>query len=1035
MGRPRFGRRHTPPDIRQAQKDTKFPGPEGKEILLSSTEADGAVWKYKEDGSHTNGALRLISVKKLLSSTGPATIELVEWSSLKAWPRDDPTRFGDMLPRQWPRYAAISHVWEPSEDAARFANEANRPLQIDVGGSAPHTISWLGLVQAATAARAQHRVEYLWLDLLCLNQQSHNDKRMQIKQMAKIYRNAAMVIVMPGGVVAAQGFDKPSSWINRAWTFQEATLGWPIYVLVNWSLPGSFSYFSRLKVKCGGGGGGGGGTALARLGSIAMHCPGQSLGVSTLVAQDGTAIREHELDLPLRCLGDDPATVSALASVLEDTNTNDSHDNRDPPSSLYDLDELFTSSDYETDTSDGLVDDPTTFTGHSSQLLRNSDGGHGGPGPGLTFGPRISSSEEDDDSVAGDSGPKLFSSMPNRTEWGLDDDTSSESFQEASPEEKNHGVPSILDGRLGIRYGAVWRSMWLRTSTKPQDLVFSMMHLLDVSIEVDYTRSLEELIFELVEKTQSIPAWLVIGHDIPVRPQSGLIPVLPNFTSNSNPTYCIDGKTRPASEVVCNGEFYCHNFDIDFKNTSMVDGHLICARILDVKSNSDAVVDVSQAHPSFYEVKLHLSCPSGYEVDTKCRFKGQTGSVIVVIGDYSMPTELASFGYSYTPFVYFLDKTENGTWQKTGAGTLDEPLLYLNVLPRIKRRHLNVGGSSPGAELTACDCPNESKDQTENDGNVPVEDLKDLDTALARAAYNGDERRARQLVDLGADVSAHVGSSYGTPILAACSTGNAQIVELFIRHGADVNVPAQIHSVELHWEGVWYGTPLQAACIRNFEPVTRLLIERGGADANAQEGPEGSVLQAAVRHNYNRQIVQLLLDHGADPNAHGGMYGTALMAAQAYDSPSDELVHLLIDHGAEVNFTKGKHITEDGWVCRSALQMACRYGALNRVRFLIARGADVNLRSGGTFDTALQEAAYYGFSLICETLLDNGADVHVQGGHFGSALQAAVAGSGRNFRSSDLYKHIVRMLLEKGADANVEGGYYSNALQAAGQGM
>jgi len=1025
MGRPRFGRRSTPPRIQQARKDIKFPHLGGK-ILLTLSEADLAIWSYRDDGSSTDGALRLISVKKLLASTSSSTIELFEWSGLKTWPRDDPTRLAGTLPRKWPRYAAISHVWEPSEDAARLANEANRPLQIDVGKREPHRISWLGLVQAATAARA-HRCQYLWLDLLCLNQQSHEDKKIQIKNMAKIYRNAAVVIVMPGGVVAAQNVYKPSSWINRAWTFQEATLGWPSYVLVNWILPGSFSYFRKLKCPDSTGG-----IALASLPLVASHHPGQILGVSTLIAEDGTGTRQYESNLPVLCLGDDSATVSALASIMEIEDTNHDGDedgcqeNRLRASAFYDPDAPSSSSDWETDDSDDH--DYSTSPGQSSWIPSYSGGGGSGVASGFSFDPYSSSS--DDDAVGDFHEPQHFNPRQDSHSWDINSDTSSKPFQEANPQNQNADGPPILHRDSEIRYSAVWRSMWLRTSTKEQDLVYSMMHLLDTSIDVDYDRPLEGLIFELVNKTRSTPAWLTIGYDIPVRLESGLIPVYPTFVSNSNPTYCIDGRTLPASEVVCNGEFFCTRFDIDIKHSSMVDGHLICAIILDVNTVSEYDPKQGDGSHPFHNAKLRLSCPSAYAVDTACQFKGHIGSVAVVIGDYSTSGEIDSFGMSEKPFIFFLG-IETGTWQKTGAGWLSEPLLALNVLPKMKRRHLKVGVGSANERPVECDCHNASKYQHYRDGNDPVEDMEDLATALARAADNGDEDKTRQLVGLGANVNAQVGSMYGTPLLAACCGGNVRVVEFLLASGADVNSPTQVNSVDLHWEGKWYGTPLQAACILGFEPVARLLISRG-ADVNVQVGPDGSALHATMRKGYNKQLTQLLLDHGADANASGGMYGTPLMAAQTYDPPSTELVNLLLKHGAEINATIGKFLTEDGWLCRSALQMACRHGALELVRVLITRGTDVNLCSGGSFATALQEAAYYGHSLICEVLLDNGAEVNIQGGHFGNALQAAVAGLlYKDSHAPGIREYIIRLLLKRGADINAKGGYYGDALTAA----
>ena len=58
-------------------------------------------------------------------------------------------------------------------------------------------------------------------------------------------------------------------------------------------------------------------------------------------------------------------------------------------------------------------------------------------------------------------------------------------------------------------------------------------------------------------------------------------------------------------------------------------------------------------------------------------------------------------------------------------------------------------------------------------------------------------------------------------------------------------------------------------------------------------------------------------------------------------------------------------------------------------------------------------------------LLERGADINVQGGLYGSALQAAVKGGNQE---------IISLLLERGADVNVQGGFYGNALQAAAAG-
>jgi len=79
----------------------------------------------------------------------------------------------------------------------------NKPLP-------PHAARYLGC-------------EYIWLDFVCLNQLSKIDKQIQISNMGKICKNAAAVLIMVGGVQAAQSLHTKSTWIERARTLQEAT--------------------------------------------------------------------------------------------------------------------------------------------------------------------------------------------------------------------------------------------------------------------------------------------------------------------------------------------------------------------------------------------------------------------------------------------------------------------------------------------------------------------------------------------------------------------------------------------------------------------------------------------------------------------------------------------------------------------------------------------------------------------------------------------------------------------------------------------
>jgi hypothetical protein len=109
-----------------------------------------------------------------------------------------------------------------------------------------------------------------------------------------------------------------------------------------------------------------------------------------------------------------------------------------------------------------------------------------------------------------------------------------------------------------------------------------------------------------------------------------------------------------------------------------------------------------------------------------------------------------------------------------------------------------------------------------------------------------------------------------------------------------------------------------------------------------------------------------------------------------------------------------------------AVSLGCYCQLLQTV--LLKHVGDINAQ-GGHYGSALQAAAagYGGESkAVVALLLQHGADVNAQGGHFGSALQAAAAeGYG------DEGKAVVALLLQHGADVNAQGGYYGSALQAA----
>ncbi|KFY57777.1 hypothetical protein V496_06324, partial [Pseudogymnoascus sp. VKM F-4515 (FW-2607)] len=184
---------------------------------------------------YSPGALRLIQVAPLLPKTRPRLV-LDEFYSI-ALDLDDSR----------PKYAAISHIWQPSPAVARSVN--TRPIYIILERGETHVISWHGPMEAAIAAR-HLKCDYLWLDFICLDQQSSHDKKLQIKNMANIYAYCSTTIIMPGGVMCAQHPEDEAFWHTRAWTLQEAiesvvrgrSRSSVRYVLIKWPFKGEGRY-------------------------------------------------------------------------------------------------------------------------------------------------------------------------------------------------------------------------------------------------------------------------------------------------------------------------------------------------------------------------------------------------------------------------------------------------------------------------------------------------------------------------------------------------------------------------------------------------------------------------------------------------------------------------------------------------------------------------------------------------------------------------------------------------------------------------
>ena len=117
----------------------------------------------------------------------------------------------------------------------------------------------------------------------------------------------------------------------------------------------------------------------------------------------------------------------------------------------------------------------------------------------------------------------------------------------------------------------------------------------------------------------------------------------------------------------------------------------------------------------------------------------------------------------------------------------------------------------------------------------------------------------------------------------------------------------------------------------------------------------------------------------------------------------DVVAHLIFTHPEAVNLYAG-----DGF---TPLSLACYFGQFEVARYLVLKGADVNLPSKNGFNVyPLHSATAGNYTNIARMLVDNGAQVNVKQQEGSTPLHSAA-------QNGNL--ELLILLLENGADVNI----------------
>lgn len=264
-----------------------------------------------------------------------------------------------------------------------------------------------------------------------------------------------------------------------------------------------------------------------------------------------------------------------------------------------------------------------------------------------------------------------------------------------------------------------------------------------------------------------------------------------------------------------------------------------------------------------------------------------------------------------------------------------------------------------------------------------------------------------------------------TPLLIATERCAILTVDCLLMAGAEVNALSTVACYDNCPDGC-KATPLMAAAsVGNVEVMSALI--KAGAAVNPSLPKEHRLpLHAAVRRQ-SISAIQLLLSHNADPNQIEPRTGyrplhVATKLPDFWGSDQLQVVQVLLRGGAKVNEPS----------CLGEMPLHCALASKeveSLLPIMIRAGANVNTPSNGIPPIHVLGTLNLGPDLeetLIRILIDAGADINSSSNGDRTALQNAV----RNKNSN-----VVRLLLDKNADVNAPSTimHGRTALQAAAE--
>jgi ankyrin repeat protein len=226
---------------------------------------------------------------------------------------------------------------------------------------------------------------------------------------------------------------------------------------------------------------------------------------------------------------------------------------------------------------------------------------------------------------------------------------------------------------------------------------------------------------------------------------------------------------------------------------------------------------------------------------------------------------------------------------------------------------------------------------------------KSLNETLVSAVSESDTAYLKALLKEGANAK-YVSSNGWTALSAAAAYGSAEMVDILIAAGSDLNARDRQCGCPVLW----------TAARSNREPKQKVRsLLKAGANPHSGAGKRDLLMSAAA--NGDLEIVELLLHEGLSITNHSESGETALMAGA--QSGNESVVSVLIKAGSQVNATDKEGTT-------ALMRAAHSYNAAAVVEALLKAGADPNARdrSGRTTLQIAESSNYVGSESVVKIL-------------------------------------------------------------------